>query len=289
MEKDEKPPESIAAGVDFGDYTRLGLEKQNLHEQSIISRFRRYGKVAKVKPNDRGQIKYTMNKIQAHVIMFEHDAPYVASNSFRTVEDMVDHVAGVLRLNYVTAEGTVDELVKATLGASTIVDRSFGVLFQWLAVLQHLHPDFADVDLPPYEKFRKLFNHANQKMRKQVSYTTASTDPLSLKHELVAGSDVTAAQQIDSTQTDPLQRQDHAIMGVPTRIRFPFHTHWSRTILTPVLAMSKSAMPCYFGPLAKFLMLNRNPDTAIGPLMDLSMRFMMAISFFVPGFLKCSC
>jgi hypothetical protein len=100
MEKGEKPPESIAAGVDFGDYTRLGLEKQNLHELSMLSRFHCYGKVAKVKPNNHGQIKYMMNKIQAHVIMFEHDAPYVARNSFRTVEDMVDHVAGVLRLHF---------------------------------------------------------------------------------------------------------------------------------------------------------------------------------------------
>ena len=201
MEESKRPPESIAAGIDFGNYIRLGLEKQNLHEQSIISRFRRYGKVAKVKPNDRGQIKYTMNKIQAHVIMFEHDAPYVASKSFLTAEDMLDHVAGVLRLHFVTADGNVDELVKATLGASTIVGRSF-VVFQWLAILQQLHPDFTNVKLPKYEEFRKLFNDAKQKMRQQASYTTGSTDPVSLTHELVAGSDVAAAQQIDSTRTD---------------------------------------------------------------------------------------
>jgi hypothetical protein len=201
LNKGERPEISIAGGIDFGDYTRIGLEKPNLHEQSIISRFRRYGKVVKVKPNNRGQIKYTMHKIQGHVVLFEHDAPYVASRSFQTIEDMKDHIGGVLRLHYVTADGNVDKLIKAVLGASTIVGRSW-VLYQWLAVLRYLHVDFSDIELPPYEDFRKLFDEAIKAMQKNATYTTASTDPIALTGELTAGSDVAAEQQIDSTRPD---------------------------------------------------------------------------------------
>lgn len=82
LKKFEIPKLSIANGIDFGNYQQLGLEQPNLHEQAIIARVRRYMQVVKIKPNSGGQTNFTMNKIQAHAILFEHDAPYVAESCF---------------------------------------------------------------------------------------------------------------------------------------------------------------------------------------------------------------
>ena len=131
-------------------------------------------------------------------------------------------------------------------------------------------------------------------MRQQASYTTASTDPVSLTHELVAGLDVAAAQQIDSTWTDTpvvpfLAETRPCNDGGSNQDEVPI----SYSLVTDHLDASTSneqerKMSFYFRPSAKVLMLNRNLNTAIGPLMDLPMRLMMAISFFAPRFLGCS-
>ena len=102
-----KPPKlSIASGLDFGNFHRIGLEAPNHHEQSVMALVRRYTKVLKICSNSIGQVNYTRCRLQAHVTMFQHDAPYIASKLFfQVAENLEDHVAGVLRLHLCDSKG----------------------------------------------------------------------------------------------------------------------------------------------------------------------------------------
>lgn len=50
------PPLSIAAGIDFGYYVRLGLTAPNLHEQLMLARTRLYFALLKISSNLKGQV-----------------------------------------------------------------------------------------------------------------------------------------------------------------------------------------------------------------------------------------
>ena len=51
IKKNDDPPQSIKAGVDFGSYHRIGLEPLSLAERNIISIYRHYSQVVKIESN----------------------------------------------------------------------------------------------------------------------------------------------------------------------------------------------------------------------------------------------
>ena len=64
------PPFSIASGLDFGDFRRLGLPQLTMVERLIISKVRHFHNVMKVQSNHSCSHRSdgTMNKIKAHSI-----------------------------------------------------------------------------------------------------------------------------------------------------------------------------------------------------------------------------
>jgi hypothetical protein len=74
------PSRSIASGVDFGDYHRIGLTAPNAYEVAMLARIRHYHNVVKIQPNggNGSRSDYSRSKIKGHSILFEHDAPQLA-------------------------------------------------------------------------------------------------------------------------------------------------------------------------------------------------------------------
>ena len=90
----DKPELSIANGIDFGNYERIPhLQKLNLHERAILALVRRYNQVVKIRRNNGVHTDYTQSRLQAHVVMFEHDAVFVAANEILKIENMVQLLA----------------------------------------------------------------------------------------------------------------------------------------------------------------------------------------------------
>jgi hypothetical protein len=59
------PKLSMAAGVDFGHFDRLGLTHPNLHEQLVLSRTRLHFPMFKISSNAKGQVNMnTQNKVR---------------------------------------------------------------------------------------------------------------------------------------------------------------------------------------------------------------------------------
>ena len=89
------PPLSIANGVAFGSYNRINLTKPNVFEKTILSKVRLYYKIIKIQSNSKGRNDYTHSKLRAHFIVFDHDAPFIASQLLN-VEKILNH----LKLNF---------------------------------------------------------------------------------------------------------------------------------------------------------------------------------------------
>ena len=83
IKKEKRPLMSIANGVDFGYYQRLGLTLPDLHEQLIISRSRLFFATIKVSHNTYGVVNSDLtNRFKCHAVIFPHDSSQVASYMF---------------------------------------------------------------------------------------------------------------------------------------------------------------------------------------------------------------
>ena len=86
VEKGKIPNNSIAKGVDFGHYLRLGLTNPNLQEQLILARTRLYYTALKVASNKSGSSKEfdARRMARLHAIIFPHNAPEVSTHLWNT-------------------------------------------------------------------------------------------------------------------------------------------------------------------------------------------------------------
>ena len=75
------PTNSIAAGVDFGSWKRVGLCEPSTAEMIVIARIRHFHNVVKIQSNHNlgGRSDFTKSNLRAHSIAFRHDAPIMAS------------------------------------------------------------------------------------------------------------------------------------------------------------------------------------------------------------------
>ena len=179
------PPNSIAAGVDFGDYERIGLVEPSLSELCLIARVRNYLNCVKVSDNKKvGSLtNYTVSKIRGHAIAFRHTAPIIASLALlfkklpQNNEDcttVTDLLTDSLTVHLLGSKGKDDEI--ARLAIKELSARPF-VVYQWLSVLQKTHRHYQhDPPLPPFQEFvphidncnKALFENAEHISNKEV-------------------------------------------------------------------------------------------------------------------------
>eukprot|EP00957_Ditylum_brightwellii_P123188 9392528-Ditylum_brightwellii.AAC.1 len=101
------PELSIANGIEFGDYHRLGLTPPNEMKKAIISKMRMYYKGKLLDPA---------------------------------------RMKGLLQIHFVGPDKrSIDFLTKETLGSFVIKERAC-VIYQWLAVLSLTHPSYDELD-----------------------------------------------------------------------------------------------------------------------------------------------
>ena len=207
-----RPRYSIAKGVDFGCYHRLGLETPNIHDIAIIARIRRYGKIVKIRPSSSGQRNYTRDQLTTHMTMFEHDAPYIAAKLFYCDKaELRQYITEALHLHFMDAEGNLDNLTYVTYQTTTILGRCY-VVYQWLQVLTIINRQYYDVELPPYDVFLKIFEDALDDI---VNASTVTTDKEDIVRDLAAGSDVAGARAAHAFTPDGTQGRATAPLASP--------------------------------------------------------------------------
>ena len=161
------PKNSIAAGVDFGYFARVGLEYPNLHEMAIISKMRNYVGYAKLKENSGPNANFTLNRLSAHTVLFADDSTGVVARCWDE-----GHMEECIKLQLICPDGKKDRLIQKTLGDSRILGRAY-VVYQWLKVLETINPCYSSkehLQIPPYANFRDALERVRQ-MRSATSTT----------------------------------------------------------------------------------------------------------------------
>jgi len=74
------PTNSIAAGVDYGDFNRIGLQPLTPMERLLIARARLYNRILKV-TRSYGTEPWERQTLKGHHILFEHNAPTIVRHT----------------------------------------------------------------------------------------------------------------------------------------------------------------------------------------------------------------
>jgi hypothetical protein len=197
------PKLSIAAGVDFGHFNRLGLTHPNLHEQLVLSRTRLYFSMFKISSNAKGQVNMnTQNKVRCHSILFPHDAPGVSSHMFgsdlRGPDGLLElsSLRRLLHLYMVDPQGRPDAIAQDIFRTVNLLARPH-VIAQWLITLKWLHPFYADIDVTDIQRTtRETLGMLNKEI---IDSCSAIDDPDAVEHEMGLGSDVAQVRNIEIT------------------------------------------------------------------------------------------
>ena len=127
---------SLAAGIDFGDPYRIGLEPLTERERHMISKLRHYLLVIKIESNtaDGRVIERGQSKIKGCGIYFNHDSPLAVSNLLSSADAINEKVT----LHFVGPEGEYDALAAKVIGSANVEGRPW-IIYQWLKVLQEVN------------------------------------------------------------------------------------------------------------------------------------------------------
>lgn len=207
LQSKQIPPNSIASGVDFGYYERLGLTLPNLHEQLMLSRGRLYFVMVKVSSNAKGQINFNRdNSMRCHAILFPHNSVEIATYMFGS--DLFEE-NGMLEMNslkklmqmyMVDPKGRPDAIARDLFRTVNLLARPF-VIAQWLTVLKWLHPHYTDIDVSNIrDRLQSVISEVNEHV---INTSIAVDDPDIISFENSKGSDV--AQVRNRELLDPSQ------------------------------------------------------------------------------------
>ena len=217
------PSLSIAGGIDFGYYKRLGLEEPNLQEQLILSRTRLCHAVLKASSNNHGASKDFDSRSLAriHAIIFPHNAPEVATHLYNPniFEENglldLEQLKNQLSIYFVTDKGSHDSLANAVFGSSRILARPW-VIAQWLLVLKATNKSYEDLDLQNVTKDR--VTAVLDKLRIHLEETAEILDaPEVLQFEEQLGSDVAQNQhteEVDEVVDESGQQRQEGVSSM---------------------------------------------------------------------------
>lgn len=156
----EIPRRSIAAGVDFGDANRIGLEPLTDRERQIISKVRHYLLIIKIESNiDYNRTKEKgQSKVKGCGIYFDDDSPQVVSDLLSQ-----EGINGDVTLQLVGPDGEYDSLAKKVFGSANVEGRAW-VIYQWLKVLRmiNIHYIYDDDELPHFDEVKDRLDTANK-------------------------------------------------------------------------------------------------------------------------------
>ena len=197
------PSRSIASGVDFGDYHRIGLTTPNAYEVAMLARIRHYHNVVKIQPNGGASSRadYSRSRIKGHSILFEHDAPQLANLALmfqnETNEAIKESLSDYITLHFVGPENELDKLAMDTFGSSAISARAF-VIHQWLSVLQRVNKYYKDdAPVPTLESLQVVMEECNKNI---VASAIRISDRASLNTEQLIGDDVARVRTQEQVQ-----------------------------------------------------------------------------------------
>ena len=200
LQKKEKPKLSVANGVDFGSYHRIGLTTPNIHETLIITKYRMYTaslKIRKtasktmgldVRTSMKGHVVFYLQDIESWVNGFLSDAALLTSERFKDT----------MKIMLLDSNRKPDILMKKMLTTAELLARPW-VLYQWFCVLKHTHAQFGSVTIPSYADLVTMVEEANSTIVENMDLVS---DKEQLSREDEIGSDITRTRDSGAFHSD---------------------------------------------------------------------------------------
>ena len=204
-----RPSLSIAAGVDFGYFRRLGLAPLNFHEKTILSLNRLFVAVLKVTLNTSGRVNYnTSSKLRAHAVMFAQDSLSVLGKYFQKDADLtsLENMIKDVLLHLIDGKGRCDFLAKRILLSSTIFGRWWNFL-SYMRVLKVVSSEFGHIPIPTQEEMQARCELAKTSI---VDEAEIVEDRGAVMMEAQIGSDVVEEERQYIPEDDEVEVDDGA-------------------------------------------------------------------------------
>ena len=195
-ERDSLPPNSIAAGVDFGSFHRLGLVPLNLQEETVLSFVRLFITIFKISSNRTGRVNVNVNYMQKiHAILFGHDCPHMVSQRLGEVIDLInaDSLMETMLVLFYDSHGRYDTLVKRMHGSSFLFPRWWQII-SWIRVWKVIHPKYLCVCMPEKNNLQAVLEKAQETV---IHESRIITDKNIIAQDEAIGSDVAQTTQIE--------------------------------------------------------------------------------------------
>ena len=220
------PPNSIAAGIDFGDASRVGLESPTVAEMVVIARVRHFHNVVKIQNNHLvgGRSDFTKSVLRAHSVLFRHDAPLVLSlsllmkqakleDSRSLKDDLKELFCNMLTIELLGPNYAREKLAyKAKM--QTLVQVRPHIVYQWLAVLGVCHRLYRDdpqlSELTNFASFKHVMDEANKEVFQKSIHIN---EDRALLLEKYLGDDVSQVRSgiLHSSDLPSIQNSESAI------------------------------------------------------------------------------
>lgn len=151
--EDTAPPQTIAAGRDFGLFSRIDVDTPNAMEEMILANVRTYSLVAKVHITNTRTTAATRSLLHGHMIAFVHDGPQIITQYLNEahLNSLLDHIQVV----FVGDKGRQTQLERKTLRSYPGLQLRPHVLYNHLAIRQALGHS-PQTKLPALEEIASL-------------------------------------------------------------------------------------------------------------------------------------
>ena len=149
------PIRSIAAGVDFGVPSRIGLEPLRLVEASAIARARPYASIIKLSGSYGSQLGQRHNALNGHVITFaqQEGAELIAKQLVDTMKSAsgtfprTDHLHKTIAVAFVGAKAEYVSLVPDLHRRFSAINARSDIIYSWLSALKSLNPFYTNITI----------------------------------------------------------------------------------------------------------------------------------------------
>ena len=248
LNKGKRPALSIAAGIDFGNPHRIGLEPVNFHEVLMLSKQRLFFGILKASSNRTGQCNFDIKNImKCHAVLFPHDAPDVAAalfhiglfepGGFLDIETLKQYM-----LLYMMDEtGKTDALAQAVYSSPTLLGRHW-VMAQRLLVQRRANHEYGLLDLGPMDEFKYHIQRVIGELKQHiVDNCMTIDDPDAIAFERDLGADVAKVHNDEvitheeftarTAQAGLAEEQDSTQGSQPVTLQYSFITNTEESYL----------------------------------------------------------
>jgi hypothetical protein len=192
--KKKIPKLSLAAGVDFGSFKRVGLEEPNLHEELVIAKTRLVISSLKIKSNMAGRVSLDRDVIQCNAVLFTQDNVEDVGRML-SGEEMFDEkgLVSLLRIFLLDDKGDLDRLARSAFGRTDLLARPW-VVCQWILFLSQVHSAYMGEAFPSVREIACRIDKTNELIKSRAARVDVRAV---LDFENQIGSDVAGAQSAE--------------------------------------------------------------------------------------------